>query len=145
MTCSQTVFELAIHLMDEANLATGAADTSNTREYKNRTIPILNVLRVECFPFSDTYPAAEDGKRPVCPVIETWEEPIPLDDALCQGVLPYGLAAHLLLGEDDHMASFFQQRYEEQLAMLGRSVPAGSGGDVQDLYGGIEFGQFSRW
>ena len=52
-TTAQWIFEKAMNLMDEVNESTGATDTADTREYKNRTIPILNILRVECFPASD--------------------------------------------------------------------------------------------
>lgn len=142
-TTAQEVFETAMHLMDEVNESTGKADASDTKEYKNRTIPILNILRVECFPASDTY-QAEPGKRPVCPRIEGFESPIGLDDGICQGVLPYGLAAHLLLDENPGVAGYFSQRYEELLAAAGRGLPGGSE-DITDLYGGIAFGQFARW
>ena len=58
-TTAQRVFELAMNLMDEVNESTGKADTADTKEYKNRTLAILNILRIECYPASDTYPAAE--------------------------------------------------------------------------------------
>ena len=144
MTTAQWVFEKAMHLMDEADEVSALADISDTREHKNRTLPILNVLRVECFPCSDTYQAAEPGKRPVCPEIPDFETGIPLDDGLCQGVLPYGLAAHLLLDENPPLAAYFQQRYEELLNALRRGIPAGSE-DIVDLYGGVEHGRFARW
>ena len=67
-----------------------------------------------------------------------------LDDGLCQGVLPYGLAAHLLLDENPDVAAFFNQRYAELLSEYRRGIPAASE-DIQDLYGGIEYGQFARW
>lgn len=144
MTSAQTVFELAIHLMDEGNEATGQADTNDTLEYKHRTIPILNVLKVECYPFSDTWQRTEEGKRPICAEVVNFTDPIGLDDGICQGVLPYGLAAHLLLGEDDAKASYFNQRYQELLAQLARGIPV-SGEDIETLYGTIEFGQFAHW
>ncbi len=143
-TTAQWIFEKAMHLMDEASEATGLADYAQTREYKNRTLPILNVLRVECFPYSDTYAITEPGKRPVCPEIPDFAAEIALDDGICQGVLPYGLAAHLLLDENPPLASYFQQRYEELLNALRRGVPAGSE-EIVDLYGGIEYGEFARW
>lgn len=144
MTNAQQVFELAMHLMDETNESTGAADTADTKEYKNRTIAILNILRVECYPYSDTYEIVEPGRRPICPEIPDFKTPIEMDDGICQGVLPYGLAARLLLGEDDEKASFFQQCYEQKLAQLAQSLPTVAG-DIEDLYGGIEHGQFSHW
>ena len=101
------------------------------------------MLRVECWPASDTYTVAEPGKRPICPEITSFTAALPLDDGICQGVLPYGLAAHLLLGEDDDKASYFNQRYEEKLAQL-RNTPA-AWEDITSPYGGIEYGQFGRW
>lgn len=144
MTTAQWVFDKAMYLMDEADESTGLADHAQTREYKNRTLPILNVLRIECFPYSDTNPPRVPGKRSVCPEIPDFETDIALDDGLCQGVLPYGLAAHLLLDENPALASYFQQRYEELLRAMGRGIPARSE-DIVDLYGGIEHGRFARW
>ena len=144
MTTAQKVFERAMHLMDEVNESTGAADTSDTKEYKNRTLAVLNTLRMECFPASDTYVVTTPGKRPVCPEIENFESEIALDDGICQGVLPYGLAAHLLLDENPSVASYFQQRYEQMLAEAKRSIPAVAE-DIVDVYGGIEYGQSARW
>lgn len=143
-TTAQWVFERAMHLMDEASETTGQADTSETKEYKNRTLPILNILRIECFPASDTYQAVEPGKRPVCPEIVDFDSRIGMDDGICQGVLPYGLAAHLLLDENPPLAAYFQQRYEELLNAAKQGLPAGSE-DIIDLYGGIEYGRFARW
>ena len=143
-TTAQWVFEKAMHLMDEVNESTGETDTADTREYKNRTIPLLNILRVECFTASDTYAVTEPGKRPVCPEIPDFETPIGLDDGICQGVLPYGLAAHLLLDENPDVAAYFNQRYQELLTQYRSAIPAAPE-DIVDLYGGIEYGQFSRW
>jgi len=147
-TSAQEIFDLAIHLMDEANESTGKTDTADTRAYKLRTLAILNVLRAECYPLSDTYPVpdppAGDGsrmKRPVCPLISDFQTPIDLDDVLCQGVLPYGLAAHLLLEENPDLASFFQQRYEELRSLYAPTAAS----DIINPYGGIELGQFAYW
>lgn len=143
-TNAQQVFEQAMHLMDEVNESTASADTADTKEYKNRTLAILNVLRVECFPASDTYVVLAPGKRPVCPMITNFESPIGLDDGICQGVLPYGLAAHLLLDENPAVASYFQQRYEEALRVAKQGVPAAAE-DITNVYGGIEHGRYGWW
>lgn len=143
-TTGQWVFEKAMHLMDEVNESSGLADTADTKEYKNRTLPILNILRIECFPASDTYVVTTPGKRPVCPEIEDFGTEIGLDDGICQGVLPYGLAAHLLLDENPTVASYFQQRYEELLSQAKRGLPT-QAEDIEDLYGGVGFGRFARW
>lgn len=118
MTNGDWVFDRAIHMMDEQNETNGKTRTQDTKEYEYRTLSILNVLRNELYPYSDTYEIRSDGKRSVPPELTSMEQPIDLDDALCQSVMPYGLAAHLLLGENDSMASFFNQRYMELLNQL---------------------------
>ena len=121
-TTAQDIFDMAIYMMDEQNEATGETDTSDTAEYKLRTLGILNVLRHEVYPYSDTYKQTGPG-RPICPEIVDFVTPVALDDAIAQGVLPYGLAYHLLLGENDTMADFFAQRYQEALAQQ-KALPA---------------------
>jgi hypothetical protein len=118
VTTANWVFDRAIHLMDEQNETNGKTRTQDTKEYEFRTLSILNVLRNELYPYSDTYEVRTDGRRPVCVELTSMEQPIDLDDALCQSVLPYGLAAHLLLGENNTMADFFNQRYAEMLNEL---------------------------
>ena len=124
MTDANWVFDKAIHLMDEQNEMNGETRTVDTEEYRYRTLSILNVLRHELYPLSDTFTHGTDGKRYVIPMITSFEQSIYLDDAIAQGVMPYGLAAHLLLGENDSMASFFNQRYEELKYSIGAKKPA---------------------
>lgn len=118
MTNGDWVFDRAIHLMDEQNETNGKTKTQDTKEYEYRTLSILNVLRNELYPYSDTYTPQADGKKPFPAELASMDQPIDLDDGICQSILPYGLAAHLLLGENDTMAGFFQQRYEELLSAL---------------------------
>ena len=114
MTDGKWVFDKALQLMDEHNGWTGDTD-----DYRSRTLGILNVLRHELYPYSDTFVAGVGGKRAICPELRSLEQPMDLDDSIAQGVLPYGLAAHLLLGENDQMASFFFQRYGELVYGIG--------------------------
>ena len=143
-TTAQWVFEKTVYLMGEACQSTGLADYADTQDYKNRTLAILNILRVECAKACDGWGLTEEGKRPVCPEITDFESPLPLDDHICQGVLPYGLAAHLLLEENPSVASFFQQKYAELLYEAKRDAPAVTGA-IGDPCGGIEYGKFGRW
>lgn len=119
MTNTQWVFDKAIHLMDEQDERTGETLTEDTQEYKNRTLSIVNVLRNDLYPMSDNYTLSENGRRPVLPMLVDFEQEIGLDDVIAQSILPYGLAAHLLLGEDNSKAEFFNQKYEELKASLG--------------------------
>jgi len=114
MTDGNWIFDAAIRLMDEQNARNGETNTADTAEYRHRTLTILNVLRHELYPVSGTFEA-----ELVCPELKSMEQPLNLDDDLAQTVLPYGLAAHLLLGENHVMAAFFQQRYTELLRTLG--------------------------
>lgn len=145
-TTAQDIFDLAMGLMDEVNESSGATDTSDTKEYKVRTLFILNVLRGELYPYSDTYDIETTGKRPILYPIEEFDDVIQMDDYICQSVMPYGLAAHLLLDENQQAANFFQQRYEELRNNLSRGIPATSE-DIEDVYGGNyhPYNNFARW
>ena len=145
-TTAQRVFDIAMGLMDEVNETTGATDTSDTREYKVRTLLILNALRGELYPYSDTFPTPENGKRPIVGVIEAFGDVIDLDDYICQTVMPYGLAAQLLADENPNVAGFLQQRYEELRDGLARGLPQ-EAGSIEDVYGVLwhPYNEFSRW
>lgn len=145
-TTAQRVFDIAMGLMDEVNESSGETDTSDTREYKVRTLLILNALRGELYPYSDTFPTPEGGKRPIVAVIQTFTDIIDLDDYICQTVMPYGLAAQLLLDENPTAASFLQQRYEELRDKLAKGLPQ-TAEEIEDVYGVLHhpYNEFSRW
>lgn len=145
-TTAQYIFDQAIMLMGEQS-DTGLTDWADTSEYKLRVLGILNVLRGECFKASDTSAPVTAGTRPVCTVITALTDIVDIDDVIAQTVMPYGLAAHLMLDEDTTQAGFFQQRYEELLAKLGGSIPA-DWDTITDVYGVGEdftYGQAGRW
>lgn len=144
-TTAQEIFELTMAKMDELD-DNGNVDSSDTAEYKNRTLGILNILQGEVFPYSDTYQDyADQGRRPICPAIESFDEPLQLDDFICKSVLPYGLAAHLLLDENPSAAGFYQQRYEELLRKLQSGFGlAATSEDIVDVYG-MGRNPFTRW
>ena len=121
----------------------GLSDTSDNTQYKQRVLGILNCLQQELYPLSDSYAVVTAGKRPVLARLEQLRDLVGLDDYLTQTVLPCGLAAHLLLDENPAAASFFQQRYEELKASAKR-LPS-SFEAIEDAYGGIEHGAFSKW
>ena len=135
-TTAQWVFDRAIHLMDEQNESTGATQTTDTKEYEFRTVSILNVLRHELYPISDNYKIRNNNRRPISTELLSMQDYIDLDDAVAQGVMPYGLAAHLLLGENDTMANFFAQRYAEMYAAMSKSLPS-TWEDIPSAYGGL--------
>ena len=143
-TTAQKVFDIAMGLMGEINENTGATDTTDNREYKLRTLFILNTLRGELYPFSDTYRQSIPGKHPVCGMIMDFNTAIDLDDVICETIMPYGLAAYLLLDENPNTAVFFQQKFEELKERLAKRVPA-EFESINDVYGIAENGEYSRW
>lgn len=149
-TTPEKVFELAINLMDELD-DEGDYDNADTEEYRNRTLGILNILRGELYMYSDTFKKNQEwdlGRRPIVRVLSAFDDIIDLDDYICQTVMPYGLAAHLLMDENPSAAGYFQQRYDELKMMLERGMPTTSE-DIEDVYGfrgGIyPYNEFSYW
>ena len=143
----QNVFDIAIRLMDAQNESTGNTDTSDTKEYRLRTPSLLNSILDRVYSASDTYQAVDTGFRPICKKVESMTDKLDLDERICTGILPYGLAGLLLTEENPTLANFFWQTFLEQLAEAKRSVPA-SIDPIDDVYGGlggVEYGRFSRW
>lgn len=129
MTTVQTIFDIAIHLMDEQSQQNGSTTYADTQEYQFRTIPILNTTMQALYPYSDTCSADGSG-RPVCPMLTMpagsapdFSQAIPLDDTLAIGVLPYALAAHLLSGENQELSAWFLSRYNHLFADLLQKIP----------------------
>lgn len=130
MTTVQDVFDIAIHLMDEQSESSGSTITADTQEYRLRTISILNAILPALYPYSDTCAYPNQG-RPICPRLSQQDhskpdftQPIPLDDTLALGILPYALAAHLLAGENAELSEWFFARYHQNFGDLRNKVPA---------------------
>ena len=146
------VFQRAITMMDELNDA-GEHVHEDTTEYQNRTLSILNILQGELYFYSDTFPKWQEweaGRRPVLRPITSLDEAIDLDDYCAGTVMPYGLAAHLLLDENPSSAGYFQQRYEELLNRLRMGIgKMAASEDIEDIYGpkgGLHpYNEFSKW
>ena len=140
----QDVFDKAIHWLDEQNESTGATMTSDTKEYSLRTPNILNTYLNVVYPYSDTYTAREDGKRPYLEPVTAMADEMDLDAFICMSVLPYALAAGLVKEESPSIANTALQIYAENLGQARSTLPA-SVEEVENVYGGIEYGEFSRW
>lgn len=139
----QAVFDKAIYLIDAQNEVNGQTKTPDTKEYEVRTIGILNNLLDEVYPVSDTY-VAQDGVRPALQDIAAFTDELDLDANCLRNILPLGLAAKLMLEENAAVANYFQQRYEERLEAARANKPTVIS-NVEDAYGGIEYGEFSHW
>lgn len=130
------VFNAAMGIMDELSV-NGSAQTSDTKEYEYRTPAIINMLVGELNMLL--------GKRDDWLPVTSLEDMVPTADTnYALSALPYGLAANLLIDENPTAASFYQQRYEELRAYY-LSRQEADVGDITNLYGGIEYGEFARW
>lgn len=136
MKTAEDVFNAAMSLMDELD-GEGKATTSDTKEYEYRTPAILTALVAE--------KQILGGEHGGIIMIESLDDPVlNVEDNYALVVLPYGLAANLLTDENPTAASFYQQRYEE-LRNLFVARKAADVGTIENVYGGIEYGEFSRW
>lgn len=149
----EDVFDTAIKLMNEQRDSDGESDTTDTVDYKNRSLAILNTLLIKAFPYSDEFldatSEASPGRKPLVTPITSLSDTLPVDDAV-GGILCYGLAARLSEIDMPEFARDMQSEFESSLVMLSRSRPALSE-DIVDFYGaneyygGNEWGEFSRW
>ena len=107
----QQVFDTAINLIDEQDERTGIEDT---KEYKFRTISILNSIIPVLYPYSTTWKA--DVPAPILGKGNAeMGQYVPLSDNLAITVLPPYLAAQLVKPVNDAMAAWFMERYHEAL------------------------------
>lgn len=114
---AQDVFVITMNLMDEISQDGTYAGYSD--DYKKKSWSILTTLQTELLPLS------------VDPIAITSDQStLQVDDRTANMVLPYGLAAHLLITEDTTRASFFNSRYDE----LKRRRPAKIA-KITDVYG----------
>jgi hypothetical protein len=72
--------------------------------------------------------------KPVPLLITNLTDTLQLDDVTARTILPYGLAAHLMLDENDSLASFFNQRYEELKRL---NLKPAQIEQMVDVYGGV--------
>lgn len=96
----QDIFDSAIRLIDEQNESTGSTETADTKPYRVKAVSLVRNLIPRVYPVSDTYAASTDGKRPVCRMPEALTDELDLDQYICESVLPWGLAALLIIDDD---------------------------------------------
>lgn len=144
MRTVQEIFDQAIHMMDAQNESTGSTMTADTKEYSLRTPDCLNRYINVVYPYSDTYEPRTDGKRTVHPRLSALTDEVDMDDYICQSVLPPALVYELLREEQPEVASACYEDYERALAAAKAGLPAAQG-VIEDCYGGLEYGRFSRW
>jgi hypothetical protein len=100
MISAQEIFITAMNLMDEDS--EDGTFQGYSDEYKKKAWSILTLLLAELVTASGTTEVIADETTLVS-----------VDDRIARTVLPYGLAAHLLINEDQNRAAFFNARYDE--------------------------------
>lgn len=119
----EQVYNIALSLMDEVT-DSGSILADNPNYYKTKTLSVLTTLQTELLPLTVT-------PEP----ITSLEQTLLLDDRVALSVLPYGVAAHLLLMEDVASASFYNNRYDELKRKLPTAIEPIT--DVYDVLTGI--------
>lgn len=109
MTC-QEIYDITMALMDEM-LDNGGVDYASTLDYTARTPGILTILQTEVVM---TF-KAKGIDIDTLDRLTAMTDDVDLDENICMGVLPYGLAARLLGQEDKEMSSYFSQQYNLKL------------------------------
>lgn len=141
----QAIFDKAMYLIDAQNESTGSTNTSDTQEYKIRTIGILNTLLDTVYSASDTYEIGEDNARPYLDDITSFTDELDLDARILRNVLPNGLAAKLISEENPTLANYFEQTFQEQLALARSQRPAVFESIVANPENLLEYGEFGHW
>jgi hypothetical protein len=118
----QQVLDQSLVLLDEV-LETGNITAENPEYFRTKAKNILTMLQTELLPISQT---------PV--VITDLNQNLLITDRIALTVLPCGLAAHLLLSEDQpDIASFYNSRYDEMKRKIPTAIVP-----ITDVYGGAE-------
>jgi hypothetical protein len=121
---AKQVYDMALVLMDEV-LETGNIVADQPKYYEAKALSILTTLQAELLPLSTT---------PV--IITDLSQNLLLPDRVSILVLPYGLAAHLLIQDDPNSASFFNARYDELKRKVQTSITPIT--DVYSMFGGVQ-------
>jgi hypothetical protein len=98
---AQQVYDMALVLMDEVT-ESGSIATEEAEAVKTKAKNIITQLQAELLPISQT-----PG------VITDLNQELLLSDRDALLILPYGLAAHLLLNEQNTATPYLNDRYEE--------------------------------
>lgn len=126
MATGQQVFDIACVLIDEVTEG-GGLIVENPDYYTTKAKSLLTLLQTELLT-NDQIPE----------VVTDLEQKLLLPDRVCLSVLPYGLAAHLLIADNDmETASFFNGRYDE---LKGKVKTLAKTKTITDVYGVSGYG-----
>lgn len=119
----QQVYDAALVLIDEV-LENGKIVADQPKYYQAKSFSILTSLQAELLPIIIEPP-----------ILKNLIDVFLLSDRVCLTVLPYGLAAHLLIQDDPNSASFYNARYEELKKRTPTTIVPIT--DIYDVTGGM--------
>lgn len=111
------IFSAALSLMFEPE--------GNSESFAPYALPFLNLLLPELFDQENELRKAQ-GKELLAaiPQLKTLDDTVPYDDRLTRGALPYGLAAKLVLDDNDMgKVVYFEQHYVNSVNALAKAAP----------------------
>ena len=111
---AEDIFTITMAMIDEM-METGELDPEAVSEYRAKAPSILTMLQTELIGIENRYRQKEEYVYPV--LIEDLSQPLQIDDVKAQTLLTNGLAAQLMLHEDKKLASYFEQRYQDEKLM----------------------------
>jgi hypothetical protein len=128
---AQQVFDLTMKLIGEVD-STGTINATDTADYKAQSPAILTIGQIEI--------AQKEGITPIPGIISSLSDTLVISDRSALTILPYNLAAHLLLEENSKLAQFYNEKYDE----LKRKIPV-TEALITDLYPTNWDGYWSSW
>ena len=108
---AQTIYDITMSLMDERK-NDGSVDVNSTKDYLARSPGILTILQTEIILELKKVGA----KVSSLDEITNMTQDIDLEDDICFGIVPYGLAARLLAQEDTALSNYFSSLYDDKFA-----------------------------
>lgn len=105
----QELFTQALALLDETT------QERYTSEFKRVLIPQVNLVLADTWWLHNRMQRVEDGDQiPEIPAVTSDLETLPYRDEINRDVLPYGLAARLILEDNPSKGQYFDAVYDRQ-------------------------------
>lgn len=130
---AQTIYDITMSLMDERK-NDGNVDVNSTKDYLARSPGILTILQTEIVMELKRVGAKINSLDEV----KNMTTDIDLEDDICFGIIPYGLAARLLAQEDTTLSNYFSSLYDNAFnRYLSEYKQLATQEDREDVYGSL--------